>query len=135
MATGNSKEKFNKVETVFKLQAYVSKLFNELVEARAEQKIDLLDGDMLTWTEDGNVYYGYLSKKTTMVELFPIRSESKVFSFSPVGTGKMTKHDPAKMQVTLPVPGYNVALPPVETEAGKWERETLARLGRDEKKM
>jgi len=43
-----SKEKFEKKETVFKLQAYASSVFNEIVEKRAKNK-KILDGDILTW--------------------------------------------------------------------------------------
>jgi hypothetical protein len=39
-------------ENQFKLQAYVSKIFNDYVHQRMQARQTLIDGDIVTWVEE-----------------------------------------------------------------------------------
>ncbi|USN54635.1 MAG: hypothetical protein H6765_09135 [Candidatus Peribacteria bacterium] len=61
-----SREKFSKTDKIFKLQAYASKVFNEYAEKRTKNN-KVLDGDILTWIQEGRQQFGIYAAETQMV--------------------------------------------------------------------
>lgn len=123
--TRTSKEKFGKADTVFKLQAYASKVFNEFVAQRAKNNLDLMDEDILSRTQWAQIHYGIYSVSDDKVSLVDIRSNSEAFFFVPHKTWKKVAYNPHTMIVTGPVPWHNMARPSTSSPAGKRELEFM----------
>ena len=118
--TGISKERFDKKETVFKLQAYASHVFNDLANIRNKNK-KILDGDILCRNSAWNLEYGVYKKETWSVRICKVKTESKKFFFYPEWKGSDIPLDREKMIVTGPIPWYNVPLARPGTAA--WDME------------
>ena len=135
LMAGKSKEKFSKQDAVFKLQAYSSKLFNDFVEKRARAGLALLDGDIVTRVQHGEIQYGIYHDEGQTVHQVDIRSDRKKFLFVPSTTGEIHPYDEMTMTVTGPVAGHNCAITDPQTEAGKWEQSRRARHHLDAQSM
>lgn len=96
--TGKSKEKFDKGEAVFKLQAYASKVFNEYAAKRAKNK-KVLDGDIVTRRENKELQYGIYNVQDKRVQPCIIKSDNKDFFFVPETKGIAIPYE-KKMIVT-----------------------------------
>gem|GEM_PF-2526845 len=131
--SGKSKEKFNKSDTIFKLQAYASMLFNDMVKKRTKDAVELMDGDILSRTDAGQIQYGQRNsnKSVTLLNL----DNRTDFFFTPTSQGTELEYDPKTMHLTCPVPGFNTALANKNTEAGKREAAFLARHHIQKKNM
>ena len=133
--TGNTKEKFEKGEAIFKLQAYASKLFNEYASKRAKNK-KVLDGDIVARRENKALQYGVYKAETKMVRSCVLKNEKNTdFFFYPKGVGDAFPYDAEKMVVTWPVPGYNMPMPILQSVVGQQETAFLAKNDLDPKTM
>lgn len=132
--TGTSKERYSKADMIFKLQAFSSKVFNEFVASRARNSLDLLDGDILSWTDRSQLHYGIYSSKDKKVSLVDIRSDSEAFLFVPHKTSKKIVYNNS-MVVTGPVPGHNMARPDPKSPAGKREADFMTKQKLDKESM
>lgn len=118
--TGTSKEKFDKRETVFKLQAYASHVFNDHANKRNKNR-KILDGDILSRSTEWWLQYGVYTKETKMVRICQVKSESRKFFFYPDGQGKDIPYNAEIMIVTGPIPWFNTPLARPGTAA--WDME------------
>jgi tRNA(Glu) U13 pseudouridine synthase TruD len=98
--TGNSKEKFEKSEAVFKLQAYASQVFNEYAEKRAKNK-KVLDGDIVARRADKTLQYGMYKASNRTVRSCEVKNKDNTdFFFYPKARGEEILYDAEKMVVT-----------------------------------
>ncbi len=133
---GKSKEKFNKSDTIFKLQAYSSMIFNEWVKKRTSQSeawMTLMEGDLLSRTDAGQVQYGQWNTDNT-VTLADLWNRTDFF-FTPELWSKKIPYDAKLMSITCPVPGFNTAIASKGTDAGKREQAFLDRHHLEKKTM
>lgn len=117
-----SREKINKVDTRFKLQAYASHIFNEFTQARVNQKKELLDGDIVTWSEWARQLYGVYNEDKSTVTVCPVKSDDWSFFFVPIPTQQTYPFDEKTMVATWPVVWYNLAIADLSTPAGVFEQ-------------
>lgn len=108
------KEKF---EYKFKLQAYSSYLFNLYLKARIDQRISLVDGDILSF-EGG--YWIYHAKSGTCKIIYQEKNNKQFFYYPPKLVGTV-KYNPKKMKVTGPLFWFNTLLCPIKSKARQLE--------------
>lgn len=127
---GISKEKkeMTKADMVFKMQAFASHVFNEFVN-----NIDatVIDGTILTWTEQNTVKWGVYDEATKWVIETEIKGADTSATFAVKTTGKHLPYTPASMVATGPVLGRNLPLPPASTKAGQREAKFLEEYLKD----
>jgi len=123
-------QKFNKTDSIFKIQAYSSKLFNDFVKQRAKKWLVLMDGDIVTRTKWANTIYATYQESDHTVHEIDIKSDRNSSRFVPETTWVHHPYDPESMVVTGPVPWRNCAIPDPKTDAGLreqsfWQRHHL----------
>jgi len=122
--TWQAREKFDRPEAIFKLQAYASKCFNEYAEKRNKNK-KILDWDIVAWREDRAMTYGIYSHATKTVQSCEVKWTAGNFFFTPTPEWKEIPYVPQKMLVTWPIPWYNLPLCASETPAWQSEKKFL----------
>ena len=107
-------------EDKFKIQAYVSSLFNDYIEEK--MKIWLLDGDILI---DGSYYYLYRDSQTLQFDYRGLVAQHKHQPFFWPRTGvETTLSDPERL-LSWPMIGHNLLVCPMGTAASKAEIQRL----------
>ncbi len=132
--TGQSKEKFQKWEAIFKLQAYASKVCNDYIQRRVRKDLLLMDGDIVTRSDSSKSLYGIYHESDQTIHHVDIRSDEQSFWFVPSVTGEVFPYAPY-MVATAPVPGYNCAIPDTTTPAGEREANVRSRHHLDPQSM
>jgi len=121
----------SKKETLFKIQAYASKLFNNELQKRIKEQWDIKisDGDILELPfykpEDKQRYYGYYQEKRKALQVFSRKKGEKVNITYPTGYHEEIPYDKTKMFPTGVILWYNVLLSHPESAVGKREKEFL----------
>lgn len=118
--TRTSKETFDKKETIFKLQAYASHVFNDLAKKRNKNK-KLLDGDILCRVDNGVLTYGVYAIEDKTVRICEVRWVNKKYFFTPDGQWKPIPYDAKTMHITWPIPWFNTPIAKKWTAAGNLE--------------
>jgi tRNA(Glu) U13 pseudouridine synthase TruD len=111
--------KLTRGETIFKLQAFASKIFNDAAKKRIKKKLQLMDGDILTRTEKWVQVYGSYDQTKQMVIYIDVKGGDDQFFTVPKGWDKMIAPDPERMMLTWPVPWFNSPL----ADRKAWQRE------------
>jgi len=125
-----------KKEIIFKLQSVGSKLFNDYLGLRVKKILDLMDGDIVSVTnEDGTKEFGVYRKKNHSIQTFHNPSWGQDFFCYPQQLGQEIPFDAQSMTVTGPVMGFNTLLCQTNTLAGKGEQAFLKQKQWDEKKL
>ncbi len=107
----------DKKEIRFKLQAYWSKLFNEYVSLRINNKLELMDWDILLkdWT------YWVYSKEQNTFQTFSLWETAKKPISNPQILEKAIPYDPKTMVLTGPIVWHNILLPNKRSTAWTFE--------------
>jgi len=113
----------DKKDIVFKIQAYASKIFNEYINSRTKKWLQVLDGDIVTDTEQHKKnQFGIYQAKTKTVKLFDDTKKNEQFFRYPNHTKGEVPFNENTMLVTWPVVWYNLLLAPKESFAGNKEK-------------
>ncbi len=107
-------------ENQFKLQAFVSKVFNDYVHLRMKHRQTLIDGDLVMRVEDGATQLGVYSKQTNTVTKAQLKGKSDKFFVETKLEKEVIPYD-EKMIATGPVAGFDTVVAPQGTEAGDIE--------------
>lgn len=119
-----SQETFTQSEAKFKLQAYVSKLYNDFVTKRIASKNFLLDGDILTWMHWSQQLYWIYYKDQNLVKECLVKNHDKTPFFPPTLTWEEYTYS-SHMTTTWPVLWFNLLRSDWATEAWIFEKEWL----------
>lgn len=101
-------------DRIFKLQAYASDLFNQMLERRTHKGKDPIDGDLLLINK--KIYLFYQDE----IYFQPDRHQKgKFFIFTKLASGE-DFNPKIPYQIILPVLGFNSLIPHHEMFFGKW---------------
>jgi len=119
-------------ETVFKLQAYASKIFNQYVVSRTKKWLKLMDGDIVhlaaMWPSKPKqigVYQAKNEKVNVFEEKLDKKDKSKQFFRNPQYFKYELELDKTQPIPTGPVVGYNLLMCPPKSTAGLREQSLL----------
>lgn len=97
-------------ENQFKIQAYVSKIFNDYVYGRMQARQTLIDGDIVSRIEDGQMMLGLYAKETnTVTPIFSKGKSDQFFVPAKVNGDSIPYHE--EMVATGPVAGFDTIVP------------------------
>lgn len=126
----------DKKDTVFKIQAYASKIFNEYAHTRTNKWLHILDGDIIIDIESAKgKQFGIYQAKTNTIKLFDDTKKEEIFFHYPKQGGKEVPFNAENMLVSWPVIGYNLLLAPKESIAGGKEQGLLEKNHISEKSL
>jgi len=128
-----------KSETIFKLQSYASKMFNEYVISRVKKWLKLINGDIVEVRNvRGKKLFGVYEENSKKINLFEENREKdkdKHFFRYPNKFQKKVDFDDKNMVITGPVVGYNLLICDKNSDAGIKEKSFLDARKIDSKKM